>query len=67
MARITYGPGNEVNKPEITHTSQIGAGVFAFFGASRENSEFYVNGAPYTGPLTVDSIVDIRQKANAKA
>ena len=68
MARIQYGPGNVITRDDITDTSQIGADIYAFFGASRENTELAVGGVTgYRGPLTATDIVEIRQKANAKA
>ena len=68
MARIKYGPGNVIVRDDITHTDQIGQDVYQFFGASRENTELSVGGVTgYRGPLQTTDIVEIRQKANAKA
>lgn len=66
MATIQYGPGNSVTRP-INHTREIPADVYAVLGASPENSQTFVNGAAYEGPLSATDVVELRQKANSKA
>ncbi len=65
---IKAGCGNQIERPaaSIQSTDDIGPAIFAALGASSDNSEFIVDGQPYSGPLSDGDVVTIRQRANSK-
>lgn len=65
---IKAGCGNQIERPaaSIRSTDDIGPAIFAALGASSDNSEFIVDGQPYSGPLSDGDVVTIRQRANSK-
>ena len=65
MATIRYNT-DSVSRP-ISHTDEIGADIYSFFGTSSERVETRLNGVSYVGPLTDGDIITLVSKANSKA
>lgn len=62
---ISFGPGNSIRKP-ISHTNEIAASWIEALGADPGRVEFFVNGQPYSGPLSEGDVVELKTKANEK-
>ena len=62
---ISFGPGNSIQKP-ISHTSEICQSWIEALGADPSRVEFFVNGQPYTGPLSAGETVELKTRANEK-
>lgn len=62
---IAFGPGNTIRKA-IFHTSEIAQAWIEALGADPSRVEFYVNGQPYSGPLSPGDTVELKTRANEK-
>ena len=62
---ISFGPGNSIRKP-ISHTNEITNAWIEALGADPGRVEFFVNGQPYSGPLSEGDVVELKTRANEK-
>jgi hypothetical protein len=70
MANVTvsFGPANSVTRNiDSTEALKADRALYAFLGASAENTEVHVNGTAYHGELFDGDEVSLVTKANSKA
>lgn len=65
---ITFGAGNDAER-NARHTDDLrrDGTLYQYLGASRENTEFLRDGAPYSGPLNDGDRLTLVTRANSKA